>query len=95
MGEKTIGSGRQGSVLSTYWVNKDECERRSTGQVGRETSSEEVNVAFERATEGDMKGILEYSDVPLVSQDIVGNPASCISDSQLTMSVGKTVKVLD
>jgi glyceraldehyde 3-phosphate dehydrogenase len=53
------------------------------------------NVAFERATEGDTKGILEYSDVPLVSQDIVGNPASCISDSQLTMSVGKTAKVLD
>jgi hypothetical protein len=46
MGEKTIGSGRQGSVLSTYWVNKDECERRSTGQVGRETSSEEVTTSL-------------------------------------------------
>jgi glyceraldehyde 3-phosphate dehydrogenase len=63
-------------------------------QVGRETSAEEVNAAFERAAEGPLKEILDYSEAPLVSSDIVGNPASCIFDSQLTMSVGRTVKVL-
>ena len=63
-------------------------------QVGRETSADEVNAAFKRAAEGEMKDILEYSDAPLVSSDIVGSPASCIFDSQLTMSVGRTVKVL-
>jgi glyceraldehyde 3-phosphate dehydrogenase (phosphorylating) len=63
-------------------------------QVGREASVEEVNAAFERAAEGEMKDILEYSEAPLVSSDIVGNPASCIFDSALTMSVGRTVKVL-
>jgi glyceraldehyde 3-phosphate dehydrogenase len=63
-------------------------------QVGRETSAEAVNAAFKQAAEGEMKEILEYSEAPLVSSDIVGDPASCILDSQLTMSVGKTVKVL-
>jgi glyceraldehyde 3-phosphate dehydrogenase len=63
-------------------------------QVGRETSAEEVNAAFKRDAEGALKEILEYSGAPLVSSDIVGNPASCLFDSQLTMSVGRTVKVL-
>jgi glyceraldehyde 3-phosphate dehydrogenase len=63
-------------------------------QVSRETSAEEVNAAFKRAAEGTLKEILEYSDAPLVSSDIVGNSTSCIFDSQLTMSVGRTVKVL-
>jgi glyceraldehyde 3-phosphate dehydrogenase len=63
-------------------------------QVGRETSAEEVNTAFKQAAEGALKDILDYSEAPLVSSDIVGNPASCIFDSQLTMSFGRTVKVL-
>jgi glyceraldehyde 3-phosphate dehydrogenase len=63
-------------------------------QVGGETSAEEVNTAFKQAAEGALKDILDYSEAPLVSSDIVGNPASCIFDSQLTMSVGRTVKVL-
>jgi glyceraldehyde 3-phosphate dehydrogenase len=63
-------------------------------QVGRETSAEEVNAAFKRAAVDTLKEILEYPGAPLVSSDIVGNPASCILDSQLTMSVGRTVKVL-
>ena len=41
-----------------------------------------------------MKDILEYSEAPLVSADIVGNPASCIFDSKLTMTAGKAVKIL-
>ena len=63
-------------------------------QVGRETSAKEVNAAFKRAAEGTLMDILEYSEAPLVSSDIVGNPASCILDSQLTMSAGQTIKVL-
>jgi glyceraldehyde 3-phosphate dehydrogenase len=56
---------------------------------------EEINAAYqEAASAGPLKGVLEYSDSPLVSTDIVGNPHSCIFDSQLTMSKGTLVKVL-
>jgi len=60
----------------------------------REASKDEINAAFKESAEGELKGILEYSEAPIVSTDIVGNPASCIFDSALTMSSGKTVKVL-
>ena len=60
----------------------------------REASKDEINAAFKEAAEGELKGILEYCEAPIVSTDIVGNPASCIFDSALTMSSGKTVKVL-
>ncbi len=63
-------------------------------RVSRETSIEEVNEAFRTAAEGDLADVMEYSDAPLVSSDIVGNPSSCIFDSQLTMSTGQNVKVL-
>jgi glyceraldehyde 3-phosphate dehydrogenase len=55
---------------------------------------DEVNDAFRQAAEGELSGILEYSEAPIVSSDIVGNPASCIFDSVLTMSSGTSVKVL-
>ena len=55
----------------------------------------EINAAYqEAASSGPLKGVLEYSAEPLVSSDIVGNPSSCIFDSQLTMSRGTLVKVL-
>ncbi|MBW3657299.1 MAG: type I glyceraldehyde-3-phosphate dehydrogenase [Actinobacteria bacterium] len=60
----------------------------------REVTVDEVNDAFRAAAEGDLKGILEYSDEPLVSTDIVGNPHSCIFDSLSTMANGNLVKVL-
>jgi glyceraldehyde 3-phosphate dehydrogenase len=60
----------------------------------REVSVEEVNAAFKEAAEGELKDVLEYSEAPIVSSDIVGNPASCIFDSVLTMSSGKSVKIL-
>jgi glyceraldehyde 3-phosphate dehydrogenase len=63
-------------------------------QLSREASKDEVNAAFQSAAEGELSGILEYSDAPIVSSDIVGNPASCIFDSPLTMSMGNSVKVL-
>jgi glyceraldehyde 3-phosphate dehydrogenase len=54
----------------------------------------EINAAYEEAaSSGPLKGIIEYSDAPLVSTDIVGNPHSCIFDSKLTMSQGNLVKV--
>ena len=59
-------------------------------------STEEVNAAFkEAASDPSYKGVLEYSDEPLVLQDIVGNPHSCIFDSKLTLALGdKFVKVV-
>jgi glyceraldehyde 3-phosphate dehydrogenase len=61
--------------------------------LSREAGVDEVNAAFERAAGGELEGVLEYSEAPLVSQDIVGNAASCIFDSALTMASGRTVKV--
>jgi glyceraldehyde 3-phosphate dehydrogenase len=63
-------------------------------RISREASVEEVNDVFRQAAEGEMKEILDYSEAPLVSSDIVGNPASCVFDSALTMSTGQSVKVL-
>jgi len=63
-------------------------------RISNEASADDVNAEFKEAAEGDLSGILEYSEAPLVSSDIVGNAASCIFDSQLTMSNGGTVKVL-
>lgn len=53
----------------------------------------EVNAAFKAISEGALKGILEYSNEPLVSSDIVGNTHSCIFDSGLTAVIGNLVKV--
>lgn len=53
----------------------------------------EINEAFKKASEGALKGIVEYSIEPLVSQDIVGNPHSCIFDSELTVVVGNMLKI--
>jgi glyceraldehyde 3-phosphate dehydrogenase len=56
---------------------------------------ESVNAAMKKAAAGPLKGILEYCDVPLVSVDFVGNPASCIFDSLCTMVMGdRMVKVI-
>jgi glyceraldehyde 3-phosphate dehydrogenase len=63
-------------------------------QTSQEATAEEVNDAFRQAAEGELSGILEYSEAPIVSSDIVGNPASCVFDSALTMSNGGSVKVL-
>ena len=63
-------------------------------RLNEEASVEDVNSAFRQAAEGELSDILEYSEAPIVSSDIVGNPASCIFDSPLTMSNGGSVKVL-
>jgi len=59
-----------------------------------EASVEEINDAFKAAADNGLKGIMEYSDEPLVSADIIGNPHSVVFDSLSTMSFGKTVKVV-
>ncbi|MDO4841083.1 MAG: type I glyceraldehyde-3-phosphate dehydrogenase [Phoenicibacter congonensis] len=59
-----------------------------TVELEREVTREEVNEAMKKAAEGDMKGILEYTEDPIVSIDIVGNSASSIFDSGLTMVPG-------
>ncbi|MFT6384059.1 MAG: glyceraldehyde 3-phosphate dehydrogenase, partial [Bacteroidia bacterium] len=60
----------------------------------RDTTVEEVNAAFKKASETNLKGILEYSEDPLVSTDIVGSPYSCIFDADTTMVMGNTVKIM-
>ncbi len=63
--------------------------------VGTEVTVADINGAFRAASErGRLAGLLEYSEDPLVSSDIVGSPASCTFDSELTMAHGHLVKVL-
>jgi glyceraldehyde 3-phosphate dehydrogenase len=62
--------------------------------VAREVSREEVLAAYRAAADGPLKGVLEYTDKPLVSSDITGRPASSIFDSALTRVDGKHVKVV-
>jgi glyceraldehyde 3-phosphate dehydrogenase len=62
--------------------------------LGKEPSKDEINAAFKKAAAGSLKGVLEYTDVPIVSSDIVTNPHSCVYDSDLTMTMGNMVKVL-
>ena len=65
------------------------------GVLKRDVTVDEVNAAFKAAaTSGRLAGILEYSDVPLVSSDIVGSTYSSIFDSGLTMAMGNLIKVL-
>jgi glyceraldehyde 3-phosphate dehydrogenase len=72
-----------GSVTDLVCVLKDE------------VSSEQVNQAYKAASESErLHGILEYTEDPIVSSDIVGNPHSCIFDSLSTMTNGNLVKVI-
>jgi len=60
----------------------------------RDASKDEINAAFKAASAGPLRGVLEYTDEPIVSSDIVTNPHSCVFDSELTMTMGRMVKVL-
>jgi len=61
--------------------------------VKKATTVAEINAAFKKVSEGALKGILEYSEEPLVSADIVGNTHSCVFDSGLTAVIGNLVKI--
>ncbi len=63
-------------------------------KLGREASKDELNAAFKAAADGPLKGILKYSDDPIVSRDVIGNPHSSILDAPLTMVMGDTVKII-
>jgi len=65
-----------------------------TCNVRNPKTKDEINAAFKAAANGALKGILEFSTDPLVSIDIVGNPHSCVFDSDLTMVIGSTIKVV-
>ncbi|PTS92001.1 type I glyceraldehyde-3-phosphate dehydrogenase [Pedobacter sp. HMWF019] len=58
------------------------------------TTIEEINAAFRKVSENEMSAILEYTEDPIVSVDILDNPHSCIFDAQLTSIVGDLVKVV-
>ena len=65
-----------------------------TAVLRRPATVEEINDAFRQAAEGPLQGILEYTEEPIVSSDIVGNPHSCIFDALSTMAQGTLVKVV-
>jgi glyceraldehyde 3-phosphate dehydrogenase len=64
-----------------------------TARTTHAATLEAVQAAFRAAAEGPLKGILQFTDEPIVSSDIVGNPHSCIYDSDLTKVDGHMVKV--
>lgn len=57
-------------------------------------TEEQIKAAMKRASEGSLKGILEYTEDQIVSRDIIGNPHSCIFDAELTAVIGNMVKVV-
>lgn len=65
-----------------------------TLNVKSETSIEEINRAFRNASENTMKGIVEYTEDPIVSIDIIGNTHSCVFDAGMTSVIGKMVKII-
>ena len=65
-----------------------------TATTARDTTVDEVNAAFRAAADGPLKGILRYNDEPIVSTDIITDPASCIFDSPLTKVIGNQVKIV-
>ncbi len=65
-----------------------------TFNVKEKVSIEQVNLAFKNASEGSLKGILQYIEDPIVSVDILGNSHSCIFDAGMTSVIGKMVKII-
>ena len=65
-----------------------------TFNVNKNVTVNEVNMAFKKAAESNYKGILEYTNDPIVSIDIVGNTHSCIFDSLMTSVIGNMVKII-
>jgi len=65
-----------------------------TINVKKEVSIEAINNAFKQASKTSLKGILQYTEDPIVSVDIIGNKHSCIFDSEMTSVIGKMVKII-
>jgi glyceraldehyde 3-phosphate dehydrogenase len=64
-----------------------------TVELSKETTAAEINAAIKSAAEGPLKGILSYTEDPIVSSDIVTDPHSCIFDGGITKVIGNTAKV--
>ena len=65
-----------------------------TVTLSKAATVEEINAAYKAAAEGPLAGILRYNEDPIVSADIVTDPASCIYDAPLTKVIGNQVKVV-
>ena len=65
-----------------------------TFNVKRKVTKAELNLAFKNAAATHLKGILDYTEDPIVSVDIIGNPNSCVFDAQLTSVIDKMVKIV-
>ena len=65
-----------------------------TFNVKKETTVEAINKAFKTAAQNQFKGILEYTNDPIVSIDVIGNSHSCVFDAQMTSVLGKMVKII-
>jgi glyceraldehyde 3-phosphate dehydrogenase len=65
-----------------------------TFNVKRQVSIDEINAAFKTASQTNFKGILDYTEDPIVSVDVIGNTHSCVFDAQLTSVIDKMVKVV-
>ena len=65
-----------------------------TCYVKHEVTIEQINTAFKKSSQTNLKGILDYTEDPIVSVDILGNRNSCLFDAQLTSVIGKMVKVV-
>ena len=65
-----------------------------TCYVKKEVTIAEINAAFKKASLSSLKGILDYTEDPIVSVDVIGNRNSCLFDAQLTSVIGKMVKVV-
>ena len=65
-----------------------------TCNLAKETTVEEINRKFKEASENELKNVLNYTEDPIVSVDIINNPYSCVFDSELTSIVGGLVKVV-
>jgi glyceraldehyde 3-phosphate dehydrogenase len=63
-------------------------------ELSREATKDEINAAYKQAADGELKGFLQYTEDPIVSSDIIGSPASCTFDAELTMTLGTMVKVV-
>lgn len=65
-----------------------------TAILERSATKEEINAKFKEAANGAMKNILQYTEDPIVSSDIIGNPHSCILDADCTMVIGNHIKII-
>ncbi len=62
--------------------------------LSKHATVEEINAAFKKASETNLKGILQYMEDPIVSVDIIGNPHSCVYDPEFTSIVGNMIKII-